>query len=424
MEKTFLEKFNRYTPTPSESTILTGISRYTLKADRERRMIEASVWMDRPVEKEALYAIERGIAEAYELSMVRLLPHYPADAFESSYIHEVVREAHRIGYVANGFFGNYTVSDKNGAIVIEIGFPESGVNLVCRAGTPEIMSAIIRSEFGIEKEVQVIGCADPSAGFAAFEAQKKETLTKLRAESEQAAREAAKQRREEEEARRLEEEKMSHPMVSTLSGEPATFERTEDGRCTVGCVTFDLSAPEAIFGDPFDIEPTPLRTALGNPGKRVCVLGQVNQYESKESRNGDKLLMTFSITDNDASVNVKLSLPIEDGKALEKIITKSGRTIKRGIASVVTLYSLCVAVQGTIRPDKFDNDPVLSANAIQKIGKIGRTDNAPEKRVELHLHTNMSTMDALIFPEFVVETAEDWGWDAIAVTDQDRKSVV
>ena len=124
----------------------------------------------------------------------------------------------------------------------------------------------------------------------------------------------------------------------------------------------------------------------------------MNSYESRETRNGDKLMMTIGITDNETSINVKLTLDLEEGQALEKKISKSGKTISRGISKVVTFYSMVFAVQGTVKVDKFDNEPVMSPTSIMTIAKIDRMDDAPEKRVELHMHTNLSTMDALSFP--------------------------
>ena len=107
------------------------------------------------------------------------------------------------------------------------------------------------------------------------------------------------------------------------------------------------------------------------------------------------------------------------GKALDRLISKSSRTIKRGVQVMVVVYSLSLAVMGNFKADRFDKngEMILEAKGIEKIKEVKKTDDAPEKRVELHLHTNLSTMDALIIPEFLVDTMKEWGWDTIAVTD-------
>lgn len=52
-----------------------------------------------------------------------------------------------------------------------------------------------------------------------------------------------------------------------------------------------------------------------------------------------------------------------------------------------------------------------------KCKKHIRTDDAPEKRVELHMHTRFSALDAITDPAAIVERAAYWGMPAIAVTD-------
>lgn len=52
-------------------------------------------------------------------------------------------------------------------------------------------------------------------------------------------------------------------------------------------------------------------------------------------------------------------------------------------------------VQGFISFSRFENDIVLEPLAVQAAEAPVRVDTAPEKRVELHLHTTMSMMDAL-----------------------------
>lgn len=418
MEKNFFEKFSKYDPDEKARKILAGISRYTVKADREHRMIEIGVDLENPVKKADLYRIEDAIAAAYDLRSVRILPHYPADSFYFDYVHEIITEAHRIGYVTSGFFGNYSLTEDDGTIKIAIDFSAGGVGLVCKAGTPELMSGIIEAEFGIKKDVRIVESGRFDDRRQRFAQSRKQELEVMRAEAEAQAREAARQRALQEEAEQKKAEESSYERVNSLYTTPGVFEMREDGTCKSGYMIFDLNNPEYIYGEPFELAPISIRGALDMSGqKKVAVLGRVNQYESKLSRSGEKLMMTVGITDNDSSVNMKLSLPVDEGNALEKIIKKSGRTIKRGISDVVTVYSLWVCAYGSIKPDKFDEENVLNVSSIAKVTPVPRTDNAPEKRVELHMHTNLSTMDALTFPEFAVETAESWGWDSLAVTD-------
>ena len=67
--------------------------------------------------------------------------------------------------------------------------------------------------------------------------------------------------------------------------------------------------------------------------------------------------------------------------------------------------------------DRYDNEMVMQPQAIMAGKKPVRQDTAAEKRVELHLHTNMSSMDALTETGKVVAQAAAWGHRAIAITD-------
>ncbi len=417
MEKTFFEKFNKYTPDENARKILAGISRYSFRADREKRILEISIDLPSAAPKNALYSIEKAIAAAYNLRLVRILPHYPENLFTLDYMHEVVTEAHRVGYVTNGFFDSYALSEDGDTIKIAIDFPDGGVGLVCKAGTEDIMSRIIEAEFGIRKKIKIVGSGKASEHFRAFDEGKKQELERMNAEAAERARDAAKQREAEKAKAEKEDARADMVRVNSLTADGDKFEKKDEFVYKCGYMTFDVSSPEFIYGEPFEIEPISIRGALDTHPKKAVILGQVNQYESAVSRSGEKLMMTIGLTDNDASINLKLTLPVEEGTPLEKLIKKAGRTIKRGISDVVTVYSLWVAVCGGIKFDKYDGENVFSVDSIAKVAFVPRKDNAPEKRVELHMHTNMSTMDALTFPEFAVETAESWGWDALAVTD-------
>lgn len=76
-----------------------------------------------------------------------------------------------------------------------------------------------------------------------------------------------------------------------------------------------------------------------------------------------------------------------------------------------------IVCRGEIEYDRYINEIVLRARSIGSIKKVQVVDNAPEKRVELHLHTKMSAMDGVSDASSLIKQAYDWGHPAVAITD-------
>jgi DNA polymerase III subunit alpha, Gram-positive type len=136
--------------------------------------------------------------------------------------------------------------------------------------------------------------------------------------------------------------------------------------------------------------------------RRIAIEGFVFDAETRELRSG-RTLLTFKVTDYTSSILVKMfSRDKEDAVLLDRV--------KKGI---------WVRAQGSIQNDTFVRDLVMIANDINEISKAGRIDHAPadEKRVELHLHSPMSQMDAVTPVAALVAQAKKWGHNAIAITD-------
>jgi DNA polymerase III subunit alpha, Gram-positive type len=136
--------------------------------------------------------------------------------------------------------------------------------------------------------------------------------------------------------------------------------------------------------------------------RRITIQGYIFDAETKELKSG-RTLLTFKITDYTNSIMVKMfSRDKDDVGLLQKI--KKGMWVK---------------VRGSIQMDTFVRDLVMIANDINEIKPKEREDTAPEneKRVELHLHTQMSQMDAVTSVSKLIEQAKKWGHKAIAVTD-------
>ena len=72
---------------------------------------------------------------------------------------------------------------------------------------------------------------------------------------------------------------------------------------------------------------------------------------------------------------------------------------------------------GSVEYDKYDRENVMRPNAIARAEMVEVVDTAKEKRVELHLHTNMSAMDGMTPAAALIKQAHKWGQKAVAITD-------
>lgn len=158
---------------------------------------------------------------------------------------------------------------------------------------------------------------------------------------------------------------------------------------------------DIMIGYSINDEPVPIQT-IQDEERRITIQGYVFHAETRELRSG-RTLLTFKITDYTDSLLVKIfSRDKEDIPILQGI--QKGMWLK---------------VRGGIQNDTFVRDLVMIANDINEIKPEFRKDYADEdkKRVELHLHTPMSQMDAVSSVSSLVGQAKKWGHPAIAITD-------
>ena len=142
---------------------------------------------------------------------------------------------------------------------------------------------------------------------------------------------------------------------------------------------------------------TPLKD-LGGEGGKCVIWGDVFFTEVKGNY---RKIYTVSITDYTGSINLKIRA--QEGEDCSK-----WESIPKGTT---------VVVRGDCSYDKYEHDYIVWPYDVLFVERKKREDNAPVKRVELHLHTKLSSMDAFCDPGGIVKLAHRMGHPAIAITD-------
>ena len=400
-EKRFFDVFSRYKPSDEKKALLERAHSARFRYTKEPMRVEVELSFDSHEDAELIYEIEDECRELYGAESFKILPHFPSSEYNVSRMNESSAEAALCGAVTNGFFSNAEYEDDGECITVKLPFSSFGIDFVKDANTEAILANILQSRYGVTRRIVI----NSGENAAAYEAEWENRRKKLLEDAERESREQFRRGREEAAREREEAERANDPYydfdkkqgISSMTG---NNEIISDTRCRMGASIYDFSEGEIIFGEDFDIfEPVPL-SEIEKIKAPAVFLGTVFETASKETRAGDKMTLTVGLSDGASATYIKRTLLKEECEWFKKF--------KKGAH---------VAVFGKVMRDKFDNEPFVSFRGIKKIKKIERQDTAERKRVELHLHSNMSQMDAIITPGEIIDTAIRWGHKAIAVTD-------
>ena len=136
---------------------------------------------------------------------------------------------------------------------------------------------------------------------------------------------------------------------------------------------------------------------------KVCIEGEVITTDSRELKSG-KMLIMFDIYDGTNTITCKAFTAGDKGASIIKRIEKANG----------------IKLEGTAQFDTFSKELGIIANTVIETPgkkKAERMDLADEKRVELHMHTQMSQMDAMTSATDLIKRAMKWGMKSIAITD-------
>ena len=343
-----------------------------------------SLLFEKLVAQGDILAMERELVKALELSSVRINTKFPPELFSADYFQEIVVHMKRDNMTLNGTFKDAVPKLEGNTLTIELFHGGEAVIKGQNAG--RLISQAILDMFGVRVNTEFTGISAVSADDEAYaEMQKQFEIEIQRAADERKVRQQA--------------EVMKAAKEREKAAEAAAVKIEVREGASLNPVLAPNSA-HPLYGRAITkVNTVPINTISSDTGSAM-IWGDIFSIDFRTTRDGKKYIVSILITDYTGSMTIKLIDTIEACKPIE--LMKAGKTI---------------IVKGSVQFDRYDNEIVMMADSISTGDKVKIVDNAPVKRVELHLHTNMSDMDGVSPAGDLVNRAFEWGMPAIAITD-------
>ena len=182
--------------------------------------------------------------------------------------------------------------------------------------------------------------------------------------------------------------------------------------------------PKAVLGRPITSDPMEIAELIEEASK-ITICGEVLTAETRELKGGEMQLLSFAITDYTNTIKCKAFLRYKPRKGrfgggnAEDDERPPTEEEKKAVADVIAAVKPgnWFAVRGDVKMDSFEKGLVIMVNDIDAREKPKREDKAERKRIELHMHTNMSEKDGISSASDLIKRAAQWGHPAVAITD-------
>ncbi|MBQ4105333.1 MAG: PolC-type DNA polymerase III [Clostridia bacterium] len=347
-----------------------------ININKEKRTAEIAVRFSDVIERDLLFATEKMIAgSALSFEKVIIYPEYTDVEFSADRYDDVIKEVRRRIPSLNGVISDSTVIIKGDTLVVEL--HHGGKTALNSLGFDRELRDVINSEYGKSFNIEYSGVTDINADDDQYIENIKHYEETLR--------------RKELEAFEESESNYKSPDA------PSRTIEIRSGEHLYPCIYPGSTRP--LWGRIIKGKTQSINSLSFDSGK-VTIWGDIFSMETKVTKSGDKNIISIYITDYTGSAILKVFAPIAECKPLSAL--SKGKTI---------------VARGDYEFDPFMKAYVINCKSIMTAEKYQVVDNAPKKRVELHLHTNMSALDALTPAGNLINRASDWGHSAIAVTD-------
>lgn len=354
----FADYFSNYVNDDTITYIGNGdITSFTVS--RQDRELAVGLNLESFVDYGIVENSQNQIARAMELKKVHINPRFPKSEFSLDNIERILEYVRHESPAANGFFDG-----------CEAELEDRTLTLCLKKGGKDVL------------ESQKVDRAIANKIYQLFDLDFVVIFLEVQAfDIEKAVQKAVEERRAEEQHKKEEEEKnVNHELWDELPVFKDTLKK--------------------IYGKAIHEKPKNIADVSTEDGY-ITVWGDVLKTEVRETKRGTSKIFDFDISDYTSSITVKM---FDDKRVIDPLVEK--------INEAGTLV-----ISGGYQFDTFSNQYVLRPYAIASIKKADKTDDEPEKRIELHMHTSLSEMDAISSPTALVKQAIKWGHEAVAITD-------
>ena len=359
---------------PFSDTLLAG-KLMAMELNKGESSVLLRVAFDGFVEYPQILSVTGALKAALGIEGLSLAPKFPSESFSPDVLPSLIMKLREANASLNGTFKDATATYEDGEFKIELS--HGGFELLSNMKEDKKLKDLIREWFGVNCTVKFTGTLRVKDGEASV-------IERLHHEEEKKRREAIVEEMDRYEAKMKEEAAKRNVSI-------------REGETLLPTIIHETMRP--IIGNVTKQKPIPIKDLTTEDGK-VNVWGDIFDIETKETRDKSRKIYTIDITDYTGSLTLKILQDINQCKELDSLA--KGQTIM---------------VRGDLSYDKYDRENVMRPYAIAKVDKVKIVDDALEKRVELHMHTNMSSMDGMTPAGDIIKRAADWGHKAIAVTD-------
>lgn len=354
-----------------------------LNINKQARLITLAVKFNGLVERNTLFDTEKLITKTLVYHTV-IKPHFPTELFSADYFPQLYAAVRRDIPSINGTLNNAEVRFENNTLTINL--LNGGKTLLDSKGFDKALIKLVSEEFNLYISVNYTGTFEVEENSEEYKAAIQDAQEKINRENLQKAAEFYQEEIETAEKREEKHAENTTVKIEVREGKFATPQIIQ-------------SSIRPLYGRSIRGKMIPISSISGDSG-RIVVWGDVFDIEKKVTKSGDKNIFTIDITDYTGSTTAKVFNSIKESAVIDNI--KKGDTI---------------VVQGDVEYDKYAGELVVNARSIGTAQKVKVVDNAEKKRVELHMHTNMSQMDAVTSAGDLVNRAYQWGHKAVAITD-------